>query len=285
MDEMNLFSGLEALGFDSLDGIQIFEEKKPQEEDKEDKEEEFHEEEMLFFKTYQCPVCDHENKVLAVRLGKLRSSTVDTDLRPIYEKMDPLKYDAVVCEQCGYAALTKFFQGIMLRQQKLIKEKISSSFKGINNDLQIYSYDEAILRHKMALLCTVVKGGKDSEKAYNCLKLAWMLRGKRENLSLEGSKAKQIEKELLKEEKNLLLKAYAGFDAAFSNEPFPMCGMNQYTVMCIMADLARRSGQYQVSKRWISLILVDKATPDRIKNKMRDLKELVTREEKMAKQE
>ena len=25
MDEMNLFSGLEALGFDSLDGIQIFE--------------------------------------------------------------------------------------------------------------------------------------------------------------------------------------------------------------------------------------------------------------------
>ena len=52
-----------------------------------------------------------------------------------------------------------------------------------------------------------------------------------------------------------------------------------------MADLARRSGQYQVSKRWISLILVDKATPDRIKNKMRDLKELVTREEKMAKQE
>ena len=199
--------------------------------------------------------------------------------------MDPLKYDAVVCEQCGYAALTKFFQGIMLRQQKLIKEKISSSFKGINNDLQVYSYDEAILRHKMALLCTVVKGGKDSEKAYNCLKLAWMLRGKRENLSLEGSKAKQIEKELLKEEKNLLLKAYAGFDAAFSNEPFPMCGMNQYTVMCIMADLARRSGQYQVSKRWISLILVDKATPDRIKNKMRDLKELVTREEKMAKQE
>lgn len=282
--DMNLFSGLEALGFDSLDEVEIFEEKKTKEVEKEEKVEEFHEEEMLFLKTYQCPVCDHENKILAVRLGKLHSSGIDTDLRPVYEKMDPLKYDAVVCEKCGYAALTKFFSNIMSRQQKLVKEKITTSFKGINNNLEVYSYDEAILRHKMALLCTVVKGGKDSEKAYTCLKLAWMLRGKRENLSSDGVKAKQLEKELLKEENTLLVKAYAGFDAAFSSEPFPMCGMDQVTVMCIMADISRRCGQYQVSKRWISRILVDKATPERIKNKMRDLKELVNNEEKIAQQ-
>lgn len=282
--DMNLFSGLEALGFDSLDGVQIFEEKKAKDAEKEEKVEEFHEEDMLFLKTCQCPVCDHENKVLSVRLGKLRSSAIDTDLRPVYEKMDPLKYDAVVCEKCGYAALSKFFSGIMSRQTKLVREKITPSFKGINNDLEVYSYDDAILRHKLALLCTVVKGGKDSEKAYTCLKLAWMLRGKRENLPADSVKAKQIESELLKEEMALLVNAYSGFDTAFSNEPFPMCGMDQVTVMCIMADISRRCRHYDVSRRWISRILVDKATPERIKNKMRDLKELVNQEEKIAKQ-
>ncbi|MBQ4522558.1 MAG: DUF2225 domain-containing protein [Lachnospiraceae bacterium] len=284
MGDMNLFSGLEALGFDSLDEVKIFEEKKEQGTEKEEKVEEFHEKDMLYLKTYQCPICDHENRVLAVRLGKLRTSGIDTDLRPIYEKMDPLKYDAVVCEKCGYAALSKFFSSIMSRQAKLVKEKITPSFRGINNDLEVYSYDEAILRHKLALLCTVVKGGKDSEKAYTCLKLAWMLRGKRDNISTDGSKARQIAIELQKEEHALLVNAYSGFDAAFSNEPFPMCGMDQVTLMCIMADICRRCGQYQTAKRWISNILVDKAAPERIKNKMRDLKELVSKEEKLAKQ-
>ena len=46
--DMNLFSGLEALGFDSLDGVQIFEEKKAKDAEKEEKVEEFHEEDMLF---------------------------------------------------------------------------------------------------------------------------------------------------------------------------------------------------------------------------------------------
>lgn len=284
MDEMNLFSGLEALGFDSLDKVQIFGEKKMQENVKEEKVEEFHEEDMLFFKTYSCPVCEHENKILTVRLGKLRSCGSDTDLRPIYEKMDPLKYDAVVCEQCGYAALAKFFPAIMQRQEKLVKEKITPNFRGINNFHEVYSYDDAILRHKMALYCTVIKGGKDSEKAYTCLKLAWMLRGKREGLPEGGAKTRQIESELLKEENTLLMNAYSGFDTAFSNEPFPLCGMDQVTVMCIMADIARRCNQFQVAKRWISRILTDKATPERIKKKMRDLKELVNREEKIASQ-
>lgn len=284
VSDMNLFSGLEALGFDSLDGVQIFEEKKVKETQKEEKVEEFHEKDVLFFKTYVCPVCGHENKILSVRSGKLRSAGIDTDLRPIYDKMDPLKYDAVVCEQCGYAALTKYFSNLLSRQEKLVKEKITPNFKGINNNLEVYSYDDAILRHKMALLCTVVKGAKDSEKAYVCLKLAWMLRGKRELIPLAGDKTKQIKNELLKEENALLMNAYSGFDTAFSNEPFPICGMNQVTLMCIMADISRRCGQYQVAKRWISQVLVDKSTPERIKNKMRELKELVNNEEKMAQQ-
>ena len=282
MEDMNLFSGLEALGFNSLESVQIFEEKKDKEKEKEEVVEEFSEKDALFWKTYKCPICDHENKVLSVRIGKIRSTGVDTDLRPFYDKMDPLKYDAVVCEKCGYAALSKFFANIMSRQQKLVKEKISTNFKGINNELEVYSYDDAILRHKMALLCTVVKGAKDSEKAYTCLKLAWMLRGKRDELTSTGVKTQQIKAELLKEEKALLANAFSGFNNAFSNEAFPICGMNQYTLMCIMADISRRCGQYQVAKRWISLILVDKSTPERIKDKMRELKEVINAEEKVA---
>ena len=47
---------------------------------------------------------------------------------------------------------------------------------------------------------TVVKKGKDSEKAYTCLKIAWLLRGKAETMSDDTPEAKAAKAEVLKEE-------------------------------------------------------------------------------------
>ena len=45
--------------------------------------------------------------------------------------VDVLKYDAIVCPECGYAALSRFFKFVTNPQSKMIHEQISASFKGL----------------------------------------------------------------------------------------------------------------------------------------------------------
>lgn len=133
------------------------------------------------------------------------------------------------------------------------------------------------MRHKMALLNTVVKKGKTSERAYTCLKLAWLFRGKREEMMRGEYKQEEVD-ELLKEEVEFLENAHEGFVAAFSKEGFPMCGMDQHTVVYLVAELARRTGKIDEAKRWVSKVLVARDANKRIKDKALALKELLQEE-------
>ena len=85
------------------------ERKKGQERNEEVKKPAFSEEEHIFDKTFTCPVCDQEFKTKMVKAGKVKLMDLDSDLRPMYQHMDPLKYDAIVCPNCGFAALNRFF--------------------------------------------------------------------------------------------------------------------------------------------------------------------------------
>ena len=143
---------------------------------------------------------------------------------------------------------------------------------------KVYTYDEAITRHKMALLNTIVKRGKTSERAYTCLKIAWLFRGKREEM-MKGEYKKEEAEALLAEEKEFLQNAHEGFVAAFSKEDFPMCGMDEYTVMYMVAELARRIGNQEEAKRWVSKVLVAKDANRRIKDKALALKDMLQQEE------
>ncbi len=272
----NIFAGLESFGLKNMDKLNIFQEQKEEkrkvEEKKPEVKKEATEEELIFEKTYKCPVCDHEFKSKMVRTGKVRLAGADSDLRPKYIGVDSLKYDAVLCPKCGYAALNRYFNFIMSGQAKKIQEQISSNFRYMEEGDKVYSYDDAITRHKMALLNTVVKNGKNSEKAYTCLKLAWLYRGKREKLMETDAKKEEI-LELVKEEQELLQEAYEGFQAAFGKEDFPMCGMDQYTMMYLLAELARRTGNPDEAKRYVSKVLVARGAQPRIKNKALELKE------------
>ena len=253
----NIFAGLEDLGFKNVEKVDVYQEsdseKKKQEAAKQDAKKETNEEDLLFDKSYTCPVCDHEFKSRMVRTGKVRLVGADSDLRPRYMGVDSLKYDAILCPKCGYAALNRYFNFVMSSQAKNIKEKISANFHYQPEAGKIYTYDDALTRHKMALLNTVVKNGKSSERAYTCLKMAWLCRGKRE--------------------KELLSNAYDGFEAAFSKEDFPMCGMDQYTMMYLLAELARRIGKNDEAKRYVSKVLVARNAQRRIKDKAFALKE------------
>ena len=273
----NIFSGLENLGLKNIEKVDVFQKKSDKKKEQQTAEKEVKkavptEEELIFDKSYTCPVCDFAFKSKMVRTGKVRLVGADSDLKPKYEGVDSLKYDAVLCPKCGYAALNRYFNFVMSSQAKEIRENVSVNFKYQPETGGIYTYDDALLRHKMALFNAVVKNAKNSERAYTCLKMAWLCRGKREMLEEEGGKKEEIEA-LVNEEKELLTNAYEGFEAAFSKEDFPMCGMDQYTMQYLLAELARRIGKIDEAKRYVSKVLVARGAQKRIKDRAFDLKE------------
>ncbi len=279
---MGIFSGLESFGLDKLQKIDIYENEKNEKEKakKADVEEkpQISEADLLFDKSYTCPVCDNLFKAKNVRTGKVKLVSADTDLRPVYQLLDALKYDAIVCPRCGYAALNRFFSFMTSGQARLIKEQISMNFSGLKETGDIYTYDDAIARHKLALVNTIVKKGKTSERAYTCLKLAWLNRGKAETLPEDAPDRDKVLEALKKEENELLKNAYEGFAGAFSKEQFPLCGMDENTATYLVADLARRCGNYEEANRWVSRVMTARDANDRIKNRARDLKDLIKEE-------
>jgi len=273
----NLFSGLEEFGLNNLSNINIYDEpdKTEGEDTKKSSHLSFSEEDIIYDKTYTCPVCDKEFKAKTVKVGKLKLHSLDTDLRPRYLLADPLKYDAILCPHCGYAALNRFFKNMTSVQADLIKKNISAKYKHVEEPGSIYTYDTAIARHKMALVNSIVKRAKTSERAYTCLKTAWLIRGKMETLPADTPNYKEEIEKLKKEEMEFIANAYEGFSEAYMKEQFPMCGMDENTITLLVAELARKVGKYDECSRWISRILVSKDASERIKERAREIKELL----------
>jgi len=271
----NLFSGLDKVGlgmFKDMDLYDSEEEKAAELAAKEVAEKKLLETDFLFDKSYKCPVCESEFKAKSVKTGKAKLLGIDSDLRPKYQGIDSLKYDSIVCEKCGYGALSRYFNFITAPQIKLISTNITPHFKGVNNKDDIYSYDEAITRHQLALANAVVKKGKVSERAYICLKLAWLMRGKAENLP-QATKDRDDQIKALKDmEKQYLSKAYEGLYVAMYKETYPIAGMDEWTCTYLVADLARQCEDYTKSLKLLSDIIVSKGASPKLKDKARELR-------------
>ncbi len=275
----NLFSGLESMGLGNLSNMSVYEAQDTQKkQDDKSTEKQFSEADIIFEKSYKCPVCDAEFKSKTVKTGKVKLISADTDLRPKYHLVDPLKYDVIACPTCGYASLNRFFNYMTSAQAKLIKTNISASYKGAPSEGDILSYDEAITKHKLALINTIVKHGKLSERAYTCLKTAWLIRGKRESLPEDTPNYAKVTQDLVNQEQEFLVNAYGGFSEAFSKEMFPMCGMDELTITYLLADLARRVGKYEEATRFISKVITSREANERIKEKARQIKQLISEE-------
>ena len=279
---MGLFSGMDKFGLGKYkDTKSIIEEKKSENEKKsaveapiDQRTPEEREAEVLFDKRFTCPVCDVSFSAKCVRAGKIKLKDKDVDLRPIYEFMDPLKYDVITCDKCGYSSLSRYYGKLSTRQMKTIKEQVGMSFRGIESDMEIYSYDDAIARYKLALICSMVKQAKNSEKAYTCLKLAWVIRGKR--LTLDPKSEEFVS--LYKDEMECIANAYEGFTRAFSNEQLPIAGMDESTLKYILSDMARKLKKYDEAVRLLGDVITSKATNSRLKDEALKLKEIIKEE-------
>lgn len=277
----SIWSGFGSLGLGNLDNVELFEDKKEKEQQanaQPPKEEDF-----LLEKEVKCPVCEGMTSQKIMKTGKAKLISTDQDLRPKYAHIDSTKYEVYQCDCCGYAALAKDFPHLSEKQGRMIQEGISSRVVIKPSEGTTYSYEMAVERYKLALACAVVKKAKASEKAYICLKSAWLFRGFAE--SKEEAGETDVAKELKQAEQEYLTKAYQGFSKAVVDERFPLCGMDELTMDYLLSALAFETGQLDSASRLIYKILQNPNASARVKDKASFLKDDILAEVKRKKAE
>ena len=280
---MNLFSGLEKFGFKSDAAVDLFTDEKDEKKNAKDgeakKADEPTEEEFLLEKTIRCTVCDKVIKTKMVKSGRVKRLEPDMDLRPRHMYIDTLKYDTSSCPYCGYTAMNRYFEHLSSSQIKLIKEQVCSNYRPERPvDLVVYDYDTAIDMHKLSLLNAIVKKAKTSEKAYNCLIISWLLRGKAETLEKSQPQDKEMLAECRKEEEAFYQQAYDGMMKAVATEMFPICGMDACTIDYLLATMAFHFKQYDVASKSLSNVITSVNAGNKIKDKARELKDKMIEE-------
>lgn len=275
-----ILSGLKSLGLDKLEGLEIFEdeEKKGLKIQKKAEAKEpvvLEEKDLIYDKAFTCAVCDKEFSSKIMKTGKAKLIATDIDLHYRYENIDSIKYDVVTCPKCGYSALLRYFPMTTSAQAKLIKANVYGKVKLSPISGETYSYEDMLERYKLALVCSIVKRAKDSEKAYVCLKNAWLLRGYAEELELKNELTEEQRQELKTQELEYIQNALDGFINAVQRESFPICGMDVLTIDYLIAALAFQVGKDDIAAKKVAEILVSNAANERVKNRARELKRMI----------
>lgn len=285
---MGMFDGLKGMGLGKFENLQMFDEAEkdlsaacPVAEKEPPK---ILEKDLIYDKGFVCPVCGSKITAKVMKTGKTKSLGTDWDLRAKYELIDPQKYEVILCHVCGYAALSRYFETVLSAQAKLIKEQISPLVMLKNYTDEVYGYEQAWERYQLALVNTVVKKAKNSEKAYTCLKAGWLIRGWREELDHTGKADPCRIQELKTLENQQLENALKGFWEARQKEAFPICGMDETTMDYLLAALSLHTKDYERAAGMVSKVLTSAKANARMKDKARMLKEQIVKEVKAGKE-
>ena len=276
-----ILSGLTKFGLDEKLINSLFEEenKKDVGENSEKVIEPLKETDFLLLKSVTCPICESKFKTPAIKSGKMRRMEPDLDLRPRFEGIDVNKYDVISCPKCGYTALNRYYGRMASVQEKLIREGVLSHIKSMPTremtELGTIDYTSAIDLYKLALFTSIVKKCKGSEKAYICLKIAWLLRGRIEELSVNEKENKEKIEACQKEHDTFYAQAFDGFTKAISSESYPIAGMDQHTMDLLIVAMAYNLEKYDYAARFVSELIVSRTVPANIKKRAYDLKELI----------
>lgn len=275
----NILSDLNSLGIDLTDTGKLFETEEDikQRLSKSEKKivPEIDEKDLVYDKSFTCPVCAQKFVSKVMKSGKTRLKSTDLDLRPKYEGIDSNKYDVVMCENCGYSVLSRFFGPLAPSIVKSIKEKISEKVSVSTCTEDTYSFEEALNRYQLALAAAMIRHAKNSEKAYICMKIAWMYRGQREELEEKRQLLPKQRDELLVKEKEYLTNALEGFQLARGMESSPICGMDSATFDYLIAAIAYEVNNKNVAASVVAELLTKQGVNVRIKDKARDLKDMI----------
>ncbi|MGE5372858.1 MAG: DUF2225 domain-containing protein [Solirubrobacterales bacterium] len=217
----------------------------------------------FFDKKVTCPICGDVFSVRAVKTSMLRVVSRDSDSRAVFSEINPLFYDVWLCNRCGFAAPNKHWEedNLTNAQKALIKDKITPKWNPKNYPPE-HTLEIALERYKLALLNAMVRMGLPSETAMICLKMAWILRG-------TGSD---------EQEQKYLLQARNDFRKSFGDEDFPIAGMDEPTFMYMVGELSRRVGDFTEATLWFGQVLSNPNAKQNLKERIRDMRELMAEE-------
>lgn len=232
---------------------------------------------LIIDRKYTCPVCDKQIHSKAVKSNSAKFIDSMADLRPVHNNINITKYDAICCPHCGFAALTKNFTNTTSTQMKLIREKIQANYKSHDEtESDIYTTEVAISRMKMALLCSVTKGGKDSEIGNVCVKISWLYESLAEEIDDSDPHAEEKRALYIKEADNYAFNAYDHLSNARMKEGFPIAGMNETTLDYLLAYYAYKKGEYQTGMQLLSGVVTSRSVSPRLKEKGLELKDMLS---------
>lgn len=257
----NIFSGLEELGFNDIKDIEVFDKRKEQEKETSKEKKEEDPRSLLYDASTSCPVCGNKFQAKAVKSSAYRRQKSDSDFFIRYSSINPYFYEVSLCNVCGYAALKQDFEKIRDFQVELVQSKISPRWQGRHYP-DVYDAKIALERYKLALLNSVVMEAKASRKSLICLRIAWMYR------LLEDESNEQV----------FLKQALEGFNEAYTNEDFPISGMDKFTVMYLIGELNRRTGNFNEANLWFSKIITAPSASQKVKDMARDQRDIIKEE-------
>ncbi len=194
--------------------------------------------ESLYSKEVVCPVCSKNFTVTKVKSRACKVKNRDSDFCVHYETVNPLLYDAWVCENCGYAAQSEKFLDIPAKEAGILKEKLMPKWKkhslsGERNE------DTAIEAFKLVLISHQLRSAKASDLAKVCMRIAWMYRYKGEE----------------EEEKKFVSHALKYYTETYEKETFPVDKLDEYTCMYMIGELNFRADNYEEAVKWFSRLI------------------------------
>ena len=210
----------------------------------------------LYDKSYTCPLCNKTFKSKAIRSGRNQLVSIDLDLCAHYSLVNPLLYDVIVCPSCGYSVLSKTLAPLLSKQ----KEWLNTQFSRYKTQTVYNEYttiEEAIHKHKLALVACMTRKGKIGEQAHIALHIAWLYR------DLENTE----------EEHDFLERAYTGLCEAFTTDSFPILGMDELTFTYLIAAVAYELNKKEACKQYLSTVICAIGCPPRIKEHALNLKQ------------
>jgi len=261
----NIFEGLEKFGFEVLadKDIDIFESQAKKQKAADEKAAAvFSIDNYVYAKNINCPVCKGTFESFVVKWGKTKLESVDYDLMPTYSPINHLYYDITSCKHCGYTADAKTFGKISDRQSELILTELKPLYKHVEFPKEP-TIDMVIDRYKLALLSSTMKRAKQGEKAYLCMKLTWLYRIKGDDII---------------NEKKFAVLAIKGFTQALEEEHTPIMGMEEVTILYLIAAFSKFLGHNKSALRILSTIITSRKSSERLKDRSRDLKDEIMKQ-------
>lgn len=199
----------------------------------------------IYNTTIDCPICGKQIEVTKVRSKYVRLVSHDEDFCPHYEGLNPIFYEAWICNFCGYAAHSTVFSEATIHDRKCVLDEItprwtSRSFAG-ERDIH-----QALDAFKIVLYNLQIRGAHSLEFAKVCLRIAWLYRYTGEWV----------------DEHRFLKFSYDYYRQAYTGEHLGVNKPDEYTLMFIIGELARRLDFNEDAMTWFGRILSASAKPN-----------------------